>query len=405
MRSLMKFLQAARVEGVMRVERAVRVVENHSLGKASFGRQIRIPLLHPEGASPSEWFSTTRSRSLGKASFGRRIRIPLLHPEGASPSEWFSTTRSLLLLLCLFLALPHGAFAQKIDREAAYRSAVPQYADPANQPLSVIPGETNTVRGDRLERFSYLSTNNQSVPAWLILPPGASATHPAACLVLLHGLGGSKEQMSGLALFAASVGYASLVIDLYGHGERVQSGALKVDSPPRELMIGVRQTAVDVRRGLDYLATRRDIDSRRVGLVGISLGAIIGTVSAGVDTRIKAIALISGGGDWGLILRTISARNAPIGGRSTERLKGMNWAKVNLALAPEDPLTFASHIAPRALLMLHGRKDDTIVPQSASELYAAARQPKEIHWYADYGHVPPPEVVYPALQAFFRQRL
>ena len=66
MRSLMKFLQAARVEGVMRmeraarVERAVRVVENHSLGKASFGRRIRIPLLHPEGASPSEWFSTAR---------------------------------------------------------------------------------------------------------------------------------------------------------------------------------------------------------------------------------------------------------------------------------------------------------------------------------------------------------
>ena len=124
-----------------------------------------------------------------------------------------------------------------------------------------------------------------------------------------------------------------------------------------------------------------------------------------MDKRIKATALISGGGDWGLILRTISARNAPIGGRSTERLKGLDWAKVNLALAPEDPLTFASHIAPRALLMLHGRKDDTIVPQSASELYAAARQPKEIQWYADYGHVPPPEVVYPALQAFFRQRL
>ena len=60
MRSLMKFLQAARVERAVRVEQAVRVVENHSLGKASFGRQIRIPLLHPEGASPSEWFSTTR---------------------------------------------------------------------------------------------------------------------------------------------------------------------------------------------------------------------------------------------------------------------------------------------------------------------------------------------------------
>ena len=211
--------------------------------------------------------------------------------------------------------------------------------------------------------------------------------------------------MSGLAFFAASAGYASLVIDLYGHGERVRPVTQKADSQARDLAIGVRQTAVDVRRGLDYLATRRDIDSGRVGLVGISLGAIIGTVSAGVDGRIKAVALISGGGDWGLILRTLSARNAPVGGRSMGGLKGLDWAKVSAELAPEDPLTFASHIAPHSLLMLHGRKDDIIVPQSALELYAAARQPKEIRWYADYGHVPPPEVVYPALKAFFGKRL
>lgn len=312
---------------------------------------------------------------------------------------------AFLFLLGLFLLLPLGASAQKIDREAVYRRAVLQYADNAALPLAVKLGEANTVQGGRLERFSYLSTNSQRVPALLILPPGASAAHPAACLVLLHGLGGSKEQMAGMAFFAASAGYASLVIDLYGHGERVRPVTQGAGSQARDLAIGVRQTAVDVRRGLDYLATRRDIDSGRVGLVGVSLGAIIGTVSAGVDGRIKAVALISGGGDWGLILRTLSARNAPVGGRSMSDFKGLEWAKVSAELAPVDPLTFAPHIAPRGLLLIHGRKDDIIVPQAASELYAAAKEPKEIQWYAAYGHVPPPEVVYPALKAFFGKRL
>ena len=309
-----------------------------------------------------------------------------------------------LLALCLFF-LPLSITAQNIDREAAYRRAVPQYADNAALPLSIKMGEANMVRGSRLERFSYLSTNNQRVPALLILPPGASAARPAACLVLLHGLGGSKEQMAGLAFFAAEAGYASLAIDLYGHGERVRPVTQAAGSQARDLAIGVRQTAVDVRRGLDYLATRREIDSSRVGLVGVSLGAIIGTVSAGVDGRIKATALISGGGDWGLILRTLSARNAPVGGRSMNGLKGLEWGKVSAELAPEDPLTFAAHIAPRGLLLIHGRKDDIIVPQAAAELYAAAKEPKEIQWYAAYGHVPPPEVVYPALKAFFGKRL
>ncbi len=300
---------------------------------------------------------------------------------------------------------PLTVTAQTIDREAAYRRAVPLYADNAALPLSIKTGEANTVRGCRLERFSYLSTNNQRVPALLFLPPNASAAHPAACLILLHGLGGSKEQMAGLAFFAASAGYASLVIDLYGHGERLRPVTAKVGSQAQELAVGVRQTAVDVRRGLDYLATRREIDPGRVGLVGISLGAIIGTVSAGVDGRVKAVALISGGGDWGLILRTLSARNAPVGGRNMNGLKGLDWAKVSADLAAEDPLTFVPHIAPRPLLLLHGRKDDIIVPQAASELYAAAKEPREIRWYAAYGHVPPPEVVYPALKTFFGKQL
>jgi len=312
--------------------------------------------------------------------------------------------RALPLLCLLLFLLPLGAFAQNINREASYQNALPLYQYDRAKSLAVKIIETRPVGGCRMLRFSYLSTNKQRVPALLFLPPHTKVAQPTACLILLHGLGGNKEMMAGMALSAASAGYASLVIDLYGHGERA-GAVLPRQSQTEALALAVRQTAVDVRRGLDYLETRRDIAPQKIGLVGISLGAIIGTVSAGVDGRIKAIALVSGGGDWGLILRTLSARNAPIGGRSTAGLKRLDWAKVRSALAPEDPLTFAPHIAPHALLMLHGRRDDVIVPQAAQELYDAARQPKEIQWYAPYGHVPPPEVVYPALKTFFGTRL
>ena len=316
--------------------------------------------------------------------------------------------RALFLPLCLALcvsALPaHAQVAISIDRAAVYQKALPSYADDARTPLAVKTVETHAITGARLLRFSYLSANGQRVPALLFTPLRASAAHPVPCLILLHGLGGSKETMAGLALFAAKSGYAALAIDEYGQGERTPARPSSL-TPAEEVAKTVHQSALDVRRGLDYLGTRPDISKAHFGLAGISLGAIIGTVAAGVEPRLKATALISGGGDWGLILKTLSANHTEVGGRSTANLRGIDWDQVTVLLAPEDPLTFAPHIAPRALLMIGGRKDTTIVVPAQQELYDAARDPKQILWFDQYGHVPPPEVVYPALQKFFAARL
>ena len=154
---------------------------------------------------------------------------------------------------------------------------------------------------------------------------------------------------------------------------------------------------------------RPDVAHARIGLLGLSLGAIIGTISAGVDPRLKAAVLISGGGDWGLILQSLADRNAEIGGRPMGGLKGTDWNLVRAFLAPEDPLTFAGHIAPRALLMESGGRDTIIVPAAAHLLYDAARRPRtarvHLDWFADAGHVPPPELIYPKIKQWLGKNL
>ncbi|MGI4791743.1 MAG: alpha/beta hydrolase [Janthinobacterium lividum] len=340
--------------------------------------------------------------------------IPLPLDEGrnlasATHSVGIYSHAFFLTLFCLLLAPVH-AQTPTIDRAAVYQKALPSYQYDTSKPLAVKLGAVQKIGDAQFLRFSYLSTNGQRVPALLFSPTRPIGVKnyrdmPAMpCLVILHGLGGSKEIMSGMALAAAKMGYASLVIDEYGQGDR---GPLKTvpGQQAQELATTVLQTTVDVRRGLDYLATRGEIDSKRIGLVGVSLGAIIGTVVSGVDTRIKATVLVSGGGDWGLILKTLSAHNATVSGHSTSAFKNINWASLSVLLAPEDPLTFAPHIAPRPLLMLGGRKDTTIVPQAQQELFDATNDPKQIVWYPQYGHVPPPEVVYPAMQKFFGKKL
>lgn len=311
----------------------------------------------------------------------------------------------LLWLALLVVTVP----AHALDRAAAYRSALPLYRYDAKQPLAIKIEETTAFYGGRLLHFSYASANGQRVPALLFLPPKAGKTHPVPCLVALHGLGGSKEFMAGFALAALRVGYATLAIDEYGQGQRprVPTSGSGLDVPV--LTTGIRQTVIDVRRGLDYLDTRPDINKRRIGLVGVSLGAIIGTVSAGVDTRLRAVVLISCGGDWGLILQSLADRNAVIAGHPMGTLKGTDWGLVRAFLAPEDPLTFAAHIAPRPVLMENGGQDNIIVPAAARKLCAAASQPRNAHvqidWFPDAGHVPPPELIYPKIRPWLLKNL
>lgn len=322
-------------------------------------------------------------------------------------------TRVPLLFLCvlsLAAVIPARA-ADTLDREAAYKSALPLYRYNVKAPLAVKMVSVKTLSNARMVKFSYASAGGQRVPALLYLPLTASKSKPAPCLILLHGLGGNKEQMSLLAGLAAPLGYASLIIDEYAQGERAGKAGLPKTGAgmQQELMTGVRQTAIDVRRGLDYLQTRPEINARRVGLIGISLGAIIGAVTAGVDTRLKATALIAGGGDWGIILKTLSERNVPVGGQKLNGLQGMDWDLLRAVLAPEDPLTFAAHIAPRPLLMECGRKDLVIVPAAAQALYDAARKPANAHvqidWYENAGHVPGFDLIYPTLQKWMAQNL
>jgi predicted esterase len=55
------------------------------------------------------------------------------------------------------------------------------------------------------------------------------------------------------------------------------------------------QLVKDVRRSIDYLETRQEIDSQKIALQGMSWGAIIGLIIPAVEERLKTIVLLGGG--------------------------------------------------------------------------------------------------------------
>jgi pimeloyl-ACP methyl ester carboxylesterase len=134
---------------------------------------------------------------------------------------------------------------------------------------------------------------------------------------------------------------------------------------PHFLRQVVTQRALDVRRALDYLESRSDIDRTRIAFYGLSMGADEGTIVGAVEPRLRTLVLVAAGLD----------ESVP------EEVDGFNYApRVRMPV-----------------LMINGRYDFSH-PFGTSQLplFRALGTPaaKKRHVVLDGGHVPPwPDVV------------
>jgi dienelactone hydrolase len=215
---------------------------------------------------------------------------------------------------------------------------------------------------------SYVSPRGGRVPAFLVVPP-LRGRHPA--VIYLHGSGGDRLELLVQATWMAARGAIALCIDL---PDARRTAAIQPGLPGvREQVALAEQAVVDVRRAVDVLRARRDVDPHRIALVGWSEGARTGAIVAGVDHRIRAFDLISGGASpiAAYVRGLPAARRAPVA-----RL-----------LSQVDPLRYVRAAAPSALLLQDGLAD-TVVPRSAlRDLASAASEPKRVIWYRA-GHWP-----------------
>jgi len=256
----------------------------------------------------------------------------------------------------------------------------------ASAALEVDAAEATDVGAWTEQRLSFNGADEQRVPAVLYRPKDIEKP---PCVLFLHGYGGNKDNARFAAALMIPQGFAVLAIDARLHGERAEAGRtlLSVEGlagPDRPMVA----TVIDNRRALDYLQTREDLDAERIGVMGVSMGGMLGSVLAGVDERVDAAALIVAGGSWALVAAT---SDHPSAVRLREAgLAGEAIAKITYVM---DPVNFVGKIAPRPLLMVNGLDDRIIPRECAVALHEAAGDPKEIIWY-EGGHVNvPPDTI------------
>jgi dienelactone hydrolase len=223
-------------------------------------------------------------------------------------------------------------------------------------------------RGRRLE----FSSRGDRVAARLLLPPAGDG--PVPVILLQHGAGGSKEAeyMDVACAPWLRAGAAIASIDFPLHGERAESklGELLLAPGGRRQDLAIefaRQAVHDLRRTVDALERIPALDADRLAYAGFSLGTILGAVFCAHDPRPRAAALAIGGGGFG---------------------------------PPEvDPALHVGRIAPRPVLFVNTRADQTVPRPAAEALHAAANEPKEIAWF-EGTHTEVPGVALKAMWTF-----
>lgn len=233
---------------------------------------------------------------------------------------------------------------------------------------------------------------NNTVHAEYFRPIGGGR-RPA--VVVLHILGADFALSRYMAARLADRGVAALFVKLPYYGER------RGDDPSKRFLStdlsrsvnAMGQGVCDVRRAAAWLASRPEVDSSKLGVTGISLGGIVASIAAAVDPSLNRAGLLLAGGGLGEILWAM-----PEAAKYRELWVASGRTKPDLVAmtAPLDPLTYASGLRTKKVLMMAGRVDEVIPPSAATSLWEAAGRPP-ILWF-DCGHYSAAGFLLPAIR-------
>jgi dienelactone hydrolase len=235
-------------------------------------------------------------------------------------------------------------------------------------PLDLQETETEELDDVVVHHISYASPKGGRVTGYLVVPSGPG---PFAGIIMQHGMPGNRDSLRAYAERVARTGAVVLLIN--APFARRRGEPLSFTEKDREEQI---QLMIDLRRGVDALVSRTDVDPQRLGYIGFSYGAAMGGLLAGIEKRIKAFVLAVG--DGGLVEHF----NAPTAANDLSgRVPQAAFEHWKTIMEPIEPLRFVGHAAPSALLFQNARTDSLVNEESAGRYQAAGSEPKEIKWY------------------------
>jgi uncharacterized protein len=232
-----------------------------------------------------------------------------------------------------------------------------------------------------MERPIWFTVGGQTLHGMLHLP----SRRPAPAVALLHGFTGQRMESAfvfvRLARLLCDAGIVALRFDFRGSGE--SEGAFNEVTIEREVE--------DARAALRWLRARPDVDARRIGLLGVSLGSTVAMLTAGEEPDLQALCL------WATLARPRHRFPLPVAPEQRAALRAHGFVDHKSEGFPVGRAFFesAARVDPVAamaryhgpLLCVHGERDYIPVEEPQLVIDRTAAASKSLHIVPEGEHV------------------
>lgn len=225
------------------------------------------------------------------------------------------------------------------------------------------------------------------MPGYLRLPP--EVLRPP-CVLLLNGLDTTKEEQLVISSLCVQRGLATISFDGPGQGETFDQR--KMNSEYVQAVLAA----------LDFAETRDEIDARRLGIIGRSLGSHYAAQAAMLDKRIKAVVA------WGSMFDLKNYRSIP-----PLTLAGFLYVTGSKTLDGARPYLESIDLGrvkgriKCPLMVVNGGRDPITPPDNIERMRSLGEGLVEVLFWEDGSHCAHdrPHVCRPAMADFMRHNL
>ncbi|MBO0695040.1 MAG: class A beta-lactamase, partial [Verrucomicrobia bacterium] len=260
-----------------------------------------------------------------------------------------------------------------------YQSALHLFDYDSKAPLDVQDKAIEEFDGGTLHDITYTSPKGGPVAAYLVVPKSKG---PSPAILFGHWGNGTRAEFIPEAKLYARAGAVSLIPDYpWDRSQPWRKAPNHYDKPEVDREIEI-QAVVELRRGIDLLLARPDVDAQRLAYIGHSYGAQWGSILSAVDKRMKTAVLMAGVAETGDIFLRGSHPGIVELRKSQPPGQLERYAQVAGNI---DAIHFVGHATPIPLLLQFGNFEEYFDKISMEHYAAAASDPKKVLYY-DTGH-------------------
>ncbi len=214
-----------------------------------------------------------------------------------------------------------------------------------------------------VEEIEFFARDGVRLSGWFL-----ASEQARGAVILCHGYPANRVEVLPWAKWLHEAGFHVLLFDFRAMGN--SEGKLST--------IGYEEVN-DLLGASDYLHSRPEMDERKAGVFGLSMGGAVALMAAAQDKRLSAVVTH---GAYATLERAIHQRGRMVLGKFGTVLSrpAILWGKQWMATHPREvsPVEAVRLMVTRPLLFFHGQKDVIVSPQDGEALARAAECPEAL---------------------------